>query len=321
MTIADSSELRTPLHQILAITQLLRSSMNDLADTPQALNTSSLTTTEQIRDLLPFLDAIDTSGKTLHGIVDNILSFLDLKGKDNMISPSSPSLLNSPSGVTQSLEVMFEEIIHEACEEDKRSRRANGQPMCHTETVFEIIPPLLGEQVTEDAGGALRRALSKILSNAYKFIEGEGCVQITVDDVEDLLPPVGCEDVSEVARYIEDLGLIAARFDQEDQDHDCRQWQGYGSCVREREAGRAVGEGRPLCDRQWSVRSQLTRDRSDLQVCRCTLRTASSTLWAVRWTSRRDPAKAALSTWRCLCPGGLSLLPLRPCSPTAPSSP
>jgi signal transduction histidine kinase len=197
------SELRTPLHQILAITQLLRSSMNDMADTPHALNTallnaSSLTTTQQIRDLLPFLDAIDTSGKTLHGIVDNILSFLDLKGKENMVSGASPSLLNSPSGVTQSLEVMFEELIHDACEEDKRSRRANGQPMCNIETVFEIIPPLLGEQVTEDAGGALRRAMSKILSNAYKFIEGEGCVEIYVDDVPDLLPPQGCEDVSSI---------------------------------------------------------------------------------------------------------------------------
>lgn len=170
--------------------------MNDLAETPHSLNTSSLTTTQQIRDLLPFLDAIDTSGKTLHGIVDNILSFLDLKGKDNSVSPSVPSLLNSPAGAAQSLEVMFEELIHDACEEDKRSRQANGSPLCHTETVFEIIPPLLGEQITEDAGGALRRAMAKILSNAYKFIEGEGCVEIYVDDVPDLLPPEGCEDAS-----------------------------------------------------------------------------------------------------------------------------
>jgi signal transduction histidine kinase len=173
--------------------------MIDLADTPVE-KTASLTTTQQIRDLLPFLDAIDTSGKTLHGIVDNILSFLDLKGKDSMLSQSSPSLLNSPSGVTQSIEVMFEELIYDACEEDKRSRRANGQPASHVETVFEIIPPLLGEKVTEDAGGALRRALSKILSNAYKFIEGHGCVEIYVDDVPSLLPPEGCEDVRIIPR-------------------------------------------------------------------------------------------------------------------------
>jgi len=159
------SELRTPLHQILAITQLLRSSMNDLAEVPHQLtltNINCLTTTQQIRDLLPFLDAIDTSGKTLHGIVDNILSFLDLKANDNMIAASSvqnpsPSLLNSPSGATQSLEVLFEELVHEAWDEDKRSRRANGQPLVNIETVFEIIPPLLGEKVTEDTGGALRR--------------------------------------------------------------------------------------------------------------------------------------------------------------------
>ena len=182
--------------------------MTDLADAPHQLNTSSLTTTQQIRDLLPFLDAIDTSGKTLHGIVDNILSFLDLKGKDNMISPSSPSLLNSPTGITQSIEVMFEELIHEACEEDQRSRKANGQPLCDIQTVFEIIPSLLGEQVTEDTGGALRRALSKILSNAYKFIEWQGCVEIYVNDVPGLLPPEGCEYVS--AR----LGVICAKVFQ-----------------------------------------------------------------------------------------------------------
>jgi hypothetical protein len=251
--------------------------MNDLADTPQALNTSSLTTTEQIRDLLPFLDAIDTSGKTLHGIVDNILSFLDLKGKDNMVSASSPSLLNSPSGVTQSLEVMFEEIIHDACDEDKRSRRANGQPMCHTETVFEIIPPLLGEQVTEDAGGALRRALSKILSNAYKFIEGEGCVQIFVDDVEDLLPPVGCEDVSDAERYSDRLRLMAACSHQEDQDHDRRQWQGHGRSLCPREAWGAMGQGGPVRHGKRYAQRQLARFMTDLQVSRCISLIASST--------------------------------------------
>lgn len=192
----QAHELRTPLHQILAITQLLRSQMTDLADTPTTHPSNTLTTMQQIRDLLPYLDAIDTSGKTLHGIVDNILSFLDLKGKDNMLTPSTPGLLTSPSGAPESIEVMFEELIEEACEEDKRVRVSRGQPQSNVETIFEIIPPLLGEQVTEDAGGALRKALSKILSNAYKFIESQGCVEIYVDDVAYRRPPEGCEDLS-----------------------------------------------------------------------------------------------------------------------------
>lgn len=165
--------------------------MTDLAETPQSL-LASVTTTEQIRDLMPMLDAIDTSGKILHGIVDNILSFLDLKSKDS----GQASLLNAPSGAAQSIETMFEELIHEACEEDKRSRSANGQPSYHIETIFEVIPPLLGEQVSEDGGGALRRALAKVLSNAYKFIEHDGCVEIYVDDVPGTLPPEGCQDLS-----------------------------------------------------------------------------------------------------------------------------
>ena len=192
----QAHELRTPLHQILAITQILRSQMTDLADTPANNPSNSLTTMQQVRDLLPMLDAIDTSGKTLHGIVDNILSFLDLNGKDNMLTPSMPGLLTSPSGAAESIEVMFEELIEEACEEDKRVRLAKGQPQSNVETIFEIIPPLLGEQVTEDAGGALRKALSKILSNAYKFIESQGCVEIYVDDVAYRRPPEGCEDLA-----------------------------------------------------------------------------------------------------------------------------
>jgi hypothetical protein len=42
------------------------------------------------------------------------------------------------------------------------------------------------------------RALSKILANAYKFIDGEGVVEIYVDDVPSLLPPEGFEDVRRV---------------------------------------------------------------------------------------------------------------------------
>ena len=190
----QAHELRTPMHQILAITQLLRATMNDLAESPAT--TGKPVCIQQIRDLLPYLDAIDTSGKTLHGIVDNILSFLDLKGKDHLPSAPSTNLLNLPSGPAQSLEVMMEEVIHEAAEEDKRSRSASGQPASNVETVFEIIPPLLGEEVTEDTGGALRRALGKLLANAYKFIEGAGCVEIYVDYVASSQAPEGCEEVS-----------------------------------------------------------------------------------------------------------------------------
>ncbi|ORY25636.1 hypothetical protein BCR39DRAFT_600069 [Naematelia encephala] len=197
----QAHELRTPLHQILAITQLLRSGMNDLANTPQDVMQDSLTTTQQLRDFLPFLDAIDTSGKILHGIVDNILSFLDLKAKEDMIAPGKSALLSSPTGAAQSIERMFEELIHEATEEDHQSRTTSGRAICYTETVFEIIPTFLGEEVTEDAGGALRKALSKILSNAYKFIDGqEGCVSIYVDDVLGLMPPEGYEDLSSQKR-------------------------------------------------------------------------------------------------------------------------
>jgi hypothetical protein len=111
---------------------------------------------QQIRDLLPILDAIDTSGKTLHGIVDNILSFLDLKGRD-YLQPDSPRLFDSPTCGPRTLDAMFEDLIQEACDENERSRRTMLQPLNSIQTVFEITPPELGEETTEDAGGALRK--------------------------------------------------------------------------------------------------------------------------------------------------------------------
>lgn len=52
-------------------------------------------------------------------------------------------------------------------------------------------------------------ALLKILSNAYKFINGDGYVQITVDDIPSLLPPAGYDDMATSKRVsikIEDSG-------------------------------------------------------------------------------------------------------------------
>lgn len=152
--------MRTPLHQILAITQLLRSAMIDLAEAPQSSGTY-VNSVQQIRDLIPILDAIDTSGKTLHGIVDNILSFLDLKARDYsspdaMLSPQR-SMFDSPSSGMRTLVEMLEETVQEAHEENERSRRSALMPLNSIETIIEIEPKELGEQYKEDSGGALRR--------------------------------------------------------------------------------------------------------------------------------------------------------------------
>lgn len=132
--------------------------MLDLAETPQNC-TSYQNSVAQIRDLIPILDAIDTSGKTLHGIVDNILSFLDLKARDyNTPDATSPrNMFDGPTGGARSLVDMLEEVIQEAHEENERSRRSALLPLNTIETVLEIEPKELGEGYSEDAGGALRR--------------------------------------------------------------------------------------------------------------------------------------------------------------------
>ena len=134
--------------------------MLDLAETPQSSG-SYLNSVQQIRDLIPILDAIDTSGKTLHGIVDNILSFLDLKARDysspDMLLSPARSVFDSPSGGAKTLLEMLEETIQEAHEENERSRRSAMMPLNMIETVVEVEPKELGEWYTEDAGGALRR--------------------------------------------------------------------------------------------------------------------------------------------------------------------
>ncbi|GMK57489.1 hypothetical protein CspeluHIS016_0403230 [Cutaneotrichosporon spelunceum] len=204
----QAHELRTPLHQILTITHLLRSSMSDLAEAGNVTQVQStahgcMTTLEQVRDLLPLLDAIDTSGKTLHGIVDNILTFLDLTGKDKLWESSRvkhPALFGHSSSAPQTLREMLEELVQEAYEEERRSRAGNGEPQSHIETVLEIVSKDLGDLVTEDRGGALRRALGRLIANAYRYIDGPGCVEIYVDDIEGYLPPEGYEDLSNTRR-------------------------------------------------------------------------------------------------------------------------
>ncbi|BEI96246.1 hypothetical protein CcaverHIS631_0111950 [Cutaneotrichosporon cavernicola] len=204
----QAHELRTPLHQILTITHLLRSSMSDLAEAGNVTQTQTtahgcMTTLEQVRDLLPLLDAIDTSGKTLHGIVDNILTFLDLTGKDKLWESSRakhPALFGHSSGAPQTLRAMLEDLVQEAYEEERRSRAGNGEAQGHIETVLEIVSKDLGDLVTEDRGGALRRALGRLIANAYRYVDGPGCVEIYVDDVEGYLPPEGCEDLSNTRR-------------------------------------------------------------------------------------------------------------------------
>lgn len=131
--------------------------MIDLAEAPQNCSTY-LNSVQQIRDLLPILDAIDTSGKTLHGIVDNILSFLDLKARDfAQGDTSAPRMFDSPSGGPKPLLSMFEEVINDACEESERIRRAAMQPLNSIETIFDFPPDL--EDTMEDSGGALRKCV------------------------------------------------------------------------------------------------------------------------------------------------------------------
>ena len=179
------------MHQILATTQLLRSTMSDLAATPSPEQLGL----QQVGDFLPYLDAIDTSGRVLNGIVDNILSFLDLRGGENLQHGLAPNLIDSPSGPAQPLEMMLDQVIRQVIAEDRRGRSSIGRPLGDIEAVLEINPPQLGRDVTEDTGGAMRNAVSKLLSNAFKFIEDVGCVEIHVDLAEDIGLP---DDVEEV---------------------------------------------------------------------------------------------------------------------------
>lgn len=229
----QAHELRTPLHQILAITQLLRSSMRDMAAADESAGGSDpsapdatadlalswpvkalpervvTSTLQQVRDLLPFLDAIDTSGKILHGIVDNILTFLDLTDKDERTGGAGGELksLGGNGGRTPlTIGALLEELIRDAYEADRLSRSSleggaagggvtPGTPIrgVTKSTILEIIPLGLGDTVMEDEGGALRRALQRILANAYRYLDVGGCVEVYLDDVHSLLPPEGCE--------------------------------------------------------------------------------------------------------------------------------
>jgi hypothetical protein len=129
--------------------------MLDLADAPST-GTGYTNSLQQIRDLIPILDAIDTSGTTLHGIVDNILSFLDLRAKDSA-SPGTPKSIDKHNVARKTLLDMLEEVIEQAHGENERSRRSAMQSVGDIETIFEVDPPNLGTDYLEDRDGSLRR--------------------------------------------------------------------------------------------------------------------------------------------------------------------
>ena len=181
----QTHNLKTPLHQILTVTQVLRSAMGDLAGGRIALRSTTAHTdgrsAEQIRDLLPYLDAIDTSGNHLHAIVDNILSFLELKGMERVSGPESGMdiSLNGDSA-TQSLNAMLQSTAVKAYDAETRARRSRGDQVGRIETVFHAEPEELAQRVMEDSRGLMKASLAKIIANAYKAITGTGCVEISL---------------------------------------------------------------------------------------------------------------------------------------------
>ena len=169
----QAHNLKTPLHHILAITQILRSSITDLAEQQNR---------EQVRDLLPLMDAIDTSGTHLQGIVDNILSFLELKAMERISMSGKTDTYSADQPMTdQALGPMLEDIIAKAYDAEARARKARGESPGRVETILHIASEDLALGVVEDARGLLRAALAKLLANAYKAIADEGCVEIDVD--------------------------------------------------------------------------------------------------------------------------------------------
>jgi hypothetical protein len=152
---------------------------------------------QQARDLLPMLDAIEISSRTLHGIIENILSFLDLKGQDNMLATSTSGMLTSPPASAVSIEVMFEVLIEEACEEDKGVRTARGQLQSSVENIFAIVPALQGEQFHRRRGKCTANNFNaRSCQTPTNLIELQGYVEITVDDVTCHHPSETCEDLS-----------------------------------------------------------------------------------------------------------------------------
>ncbi len=179
-------ELRTPLHGVLGVTEFLRQAISN-----EQLKAEADKTGLSGQDfLMRLLEMIRVGGRTLSGLLDDVLDFGTVSGVRNSKVGGD---VQEPSAASEDVDLSI--LAKEVCEAELQLSE-----MVHRQQEISLGPevqpslPHVFIKIQEEVRGhvwtvpaeQLRKALSKVLANALRFTPGPGIVvlQITICETQ-----------------------------------------------------------------------------------------------------------------------------------------
>lgn len=212
-----SHQWRTPLHQMMTTTALMRQFIA-LTPPPTPAPTSEpmaeyfqreqdarqARTVQKNQELALMLDTLESSGRSLQDTLGDILDFLDV-GTDSQDKQYDGGTMFS-EGEGLDMDKLMSDAILEAQATEILARSASGRDLRRLETILEVVPRTTGDWVVLRDFGPLKRyvvancasshtradpyislglssrACYKIISNSYAATSN-GFVSVIVEDV------------------------------------------------------------------------------------------------------------------------------------------
>ena len=184
---------------MLASTALLR----DLANQAEPISNNELVMSRELKQEIGELcDTLDSSGRTLDSLLNDVLDFLDVGGEH---AEQRDLTMKGPQKAAEPMESVLTEVIREAWEMEARTRGVSGGNMDDLEVYLEIMPretgtwqldrdklPLqrsapystrrLYTELTPISFGKPDRAVLKLLSNAFQCTP-RGYIAVICEDI------------------------------------------------------------------------------------------------------------------------------------------
>lgn len=119
---------------MLASTALLR----DLANQAEPISNNELVMSRVLKQEIGELcDTLDSSGRTLDSLLNDVLDFLDVGGEH---AEQRDLTMKGPQKASEPMESVLTEVIREAWEMEARTRGVSGGDMDDLEVYLEIMP-------------------------------------------------------------------------------------------------------------------------------------------------------------------------------------
>lgn len=149
------------LPEMLASTALLR----DLANQAEPINNNELVMSRELKQEIGELcDTLDSSGRTLDSLLNDVLDFLDVGGEH---AEQRDMSMKGPQKAAEPMESVLTEVINEAWEMEARTRGVSGGSMNDLEVYLEIMPRETGSWQLDRDKLPLQRSVSHTARQTY----------------------------------------------------------------------------------------------------------------------------------------------------------